>query len=146
LLNQPWGVAFDPAGNMLIADSGNNRIRRVNSANLISTFAGDGTACALSTDPCGDGGSATAAQLNYPFTVAASGGTVYIADELDLRIRKVAGGLINTYAGTGISGYNGNGLPALSTNLDDPLGIAVNPLNKALYFVDDVQARVRRVH
>jgi sugar lactone lactonase YvrE len=145
-LNQNWGVAFDAAGNMYIADSVNNRIRKVNTAGMISTFAGDGTACALSTDSCGDGGPPTAAHLNYPLTVAVSGTTVYIADELDLRIRKVAGGIINTYAGTGIQGYNGNGLPALSTNFDDPLAIAVNPLNKALYVVDDVQSRVRRVH
>jgi sugar lactone lactonase YvrE len=146
LLNQPWGVAFDPAGNFLIADSGNNRVRQVNTAGIITTAVGDGTACALSTNPCGDGGSPTAAQLNYPFTVVVSGGTVYIADELDLRIRKVSGGIIDTYAGTGIDGYNGNGLAALSTNFDDPLAVAVNPLNKALYVVDDLQSRVRRVH
>jgi sugar lactone lactonase YvrE len=146
LLNSPWGVGFDSGGNLYIADSANNRVRRVDTAGTISTFAGNGTACPAGTNPCGDGGSSTAAQLNSPITVAVSGGTVYIADELDLRIRKVAGGIISTYAGTGIAGYNGNGLPALSTNLDDPLSLAVNPVNSSLYLVDDVQARVRRVH
>lgn len=146
LLNQPWGVALDSKGNFYIADSGNNLVRKVNSAGTISTYAGDGAACALSTDPCGDGGSPTAAQLNYPVVVAVSGGTLYIADELDVRIRKVASGVISTYAGTGTSGYNGNGLPALSTNLDDPVAVAVNPINKVLYLLDDVQARVREVH
>lgn len=146
LLNFPFGVGFDSGGNLYIADSGNNRVRLVNTAGTISTFAGNGTACSASTHPCGDGGSPTAAQLNSPTAVAVSGGTVYIADEFDLRIRKVASGIISTYAGTGIAGYNGNGLSALSTNLDDPLSVAVNPLNGSLYLVDDVQTRVRRVH
>jgi len=90
--------------------------------------------------------SATAGQLNFPFGVAISGSTVYISDELDLRVRKVSGGIISTYAGTGLQGYNGNGLPALSTNLDDLLSLAVNPVNKALYVVDDLQARARKIH
>jgi len=146
LLNFPFGPAFDSKGNLYIADSANNRVRVVNTAGTITTFAGDGTTCALSTDPCGDGGPPTAAQLNFPIGLTVSGGAVYIADELDLRIRKVARGVITTYAGTGLSGYNGNGLPALSTNLDDPVHVAVNPVNNALYVVDDVQARVRKVH
>jgi sugar lactone lactonase YvrE len=146
LLNFPWGVAFDAKGNMYVADSSNNRVRRVNTTGIISTFAGNGTACALSTDPCGDGGSPTAAQLNFPIVVALSGAAVYIADEFDLRIRKVAAGIISTYAGTGIAGYNGNGLPALSTNLDDPVSVAVSPVNNVLYVLDDSQTRVRRVH
>ncbi len=75
-----------------------------------------------------------------------AGGTVYITDELDMKIRKVSLGIISTYAGTGIAGYNGNGLAASSTNLDDPIDVAINPVNKALYEVDDLQARVREVH
>ena len=146
LLNSPWGIGFDSKGNLYIADSGNNRVRRVNSLGIISTFAGDGTACALSTDPCGDGGSATVAQLNYPLSVAISATTVYIADESDDRIRKVSAGMISTYAGTGNGGYNGNNMPALSTNLDDPIDVALNPVNGALYIADDIQARVREVH
>jgi hypothetical protein len=145
-LNQPLAVAFDPMGNFLIADSANNRIRLVNTAGIISTFAGDGTACALGTNPCGDGGSPTAAQLNFPLGLAVSGGTLYITDNQDWRIRKVSGGIISAYAGTGIQGYNGNGLAALSTNLDDPIAVAVNPINHVLYLVDDAQTRVRRVH
>jgi sugar lactone lactonase YvrE len=146
LLNSPWGIAFDSKGNLYIADSANNRVRKVNPLGTISTFAGDGTACADSTTACGDGGSPTAAQLNYPISLAVSGATVYIDDELDVKIRKVSAGIINTYAGTGIGGYNGNNLPALSTNLDDPVDVAINPANASVYLVDDVQARVRRVH
>ena len=145
-LNSPTGVAFDSRGNGYIADTGNNRVRIVNTSGVINTFAGNGTACPLPTNPCGDGGSATTAQLNIPLTVAVNGSSVYIADEVDLRIRKVAGGQITTYMGTGIGGYNGDNLPALSTNLDDPIAVAVNPVNKLLYVVDDVQARVRKVH
>jgi hypothetical protein len=75
-----------------------------------------------------------------------SAGVLYITDEADVKIRSVSGGIINTYAGTGNQGYNGNNLAALSTNLDDPLDIAVNPVNRALYEVDDLQCRVRRIH
>jgi len=145
-LNQPYGVTFDAAGNLYIGDYGNNRVRMVNPGGTMTTFAGDGTACATSTSSCGDGGSATTAQLNSPLGLAVSGSTVFITDEADLRIRKVTGGIISTYAGTGNSGYNGNGLVATSTNLDDPIDVAINPVNGALYLVDDVQARVRKVH
>jgi hypothetical protein len=92
----------------------------VNTAGTINTFAGSGTACVTSTNPCGDGGSPTAAQLNSPSAVAVSGETVFIADQLDMRIRKVVRGVINTFVGTGIAGYNGDNLPALSANLDEP--------------------------
>ena len=145
-LNAPYGIAFDPAGNLYIGDSGNNRVRKVSTAGVITTFAGNGTACALSTDACGDGGSATLAEFNFPVGITISKGILYIADEGDVRIRKVANGIITTVAGTGISGYNGNNLPALSTNLDDPIGLGVNPVNGVLYLVDDIQARVRAVH
>ena len=145
-LNAPYGIAFDPAGNLYIGDSGNNRVRKVNAAGAITTFAGDGTLCPLSTDPCGDGGPPTSAQFNFPLGLVISKGVLYIVDEGDLRIRKVAAGIISTYAGTGNGGYNGNGLPALSTNLDDPVDVAVNPVNGVLYLVDDLQARVRAVH
>lgn len=145
-LNGPFGLAFDPAGNLYIGDSGNNRIRKVNTAGVITTFAGNGTTCAFSTAACGDGGPPTAAQFNFPLGIAIAKGALYIADEVDVRIRKVANGVITTVAGTGISGYNGNGLPALSTNLDDPIDVGVNPANGVLYLVDDLQSRVRAVH
>jgi len=145
-LNFPWGLTFDSKGTMYIADAGNNRVRRVNTAGTISTFAGNGTACPLSTNSCGDGGAATAAQLNSPTSVAVSGTTVYIADELDLRVRKVSSGIINAYACSGLSGYNGDGHAAAATNCDDPVAVAVNPITKNLYFSDDLQTRVRKVH
>ena len=81
---------------------------------IITTIVGDGN-CGFS----GDGGLGTSAEVCFPESVVVTGGgTVYIADTSNLRIRKLAGGTINTYAGR-ISGFNGDG-PALSVNFDDP--------------------------
>ncbi|HZQ22726.1 MAG TPA: hypothetical protein VFA89_07990 [Terriglobales bacterium] len=140
-LNQPFGVAVDSKGNLFIADSNNNRVRRVNTSGIITTFAGNGT-CGFS----GDGGLATSAELCFPEGVAlTSTGAVYIADSFNFRIRSVSRGTINTFAGTGTSGYNGNRLAALSTNLDDPVAVTVNAQG-VLYMIDDAQALVRRIH
>ena len=139
-LNVPVGVAVDSKGDIFIADSSNNRVRKVTKG-IISTFAGDGN-CGFS----GDGGPATSAELCSPWDAAiTSKGLVYIADTFNLRIRKVASGEISTYAGTGVSGYNGNRLPALSTNFDDPVAVILNS-SGTLYLVDDATARVRKVH
>lgn len=69
---------------------------------------------------------------------------LYIADTGNLRIRRVSAGVITTYAGTGIYGYNGDGLPALSTNFDDPVALAEN-LFGTLFVLDDYQLLLRRV-
>lgn len=140
-LNVPTGVAVDKHGNVAIADWGNNRVRVVDTAGVINTFAGTGT-CGFS----GDGGPPTSAELCAPAGVAVtSNETVYIADELNVRIRKVASGKISTYAGTGLQGYNGEGLPALRTNLDDPVAVVVNSAGIP-FLVDDFTMRVRKVH
>jgi len=144
-LNFPYGVAFDTAGNLYIGDAGNSRVRQVNTSGTIMTFAGDGTACAGGATACGDGGAATLAQLNTPLGLAFSKGHLYITDEVDERVRQVSGGVITTIAGTGYGGYNGNNLPALSTNIDDPIDLAVNPVTGVVYLVDDVVARVRKI-
>jgi trimeric autotransporter adhesin len=140
-LNSPVGVGLDRRGNIFIADYGNNRVREVNTSGTITTFAGDGNCGFL-----GDGGPPTSAELCFPEGVAITGGgTVYIADSGNFRIRKVAANTISTYAGTGAAGYNGDGLAALSTNLDDPVAVTLNP-SGIVYVVDDVQNRVRRIH
>ncbi|MBZ5572642.1 MAG: hypothetical protein LAO09_12290 [Acidobacteriia bacterium] len=138
-LNNPAGVAVDAQGNVYIADSTNNRVRIVDTSGLISTITGDGT-CGFT----GDNGPANTAEVCSPEGVAVSGGTLYIADEDNRRIRKISGGVITTYAGSGAPGYNGNNLPALSTNLDDPVGVAVDPKG-TVYEVDYFQGLVRRV-
>jgi len=116
-LRNPVGLALDGSGNLYIADRGNHRIRKVSAGGVISTVAGNGGA-----GFGGDGGAATAAGLNVPFDVKAdAGGELYIADLNNHRIRKVdVGGIISTFAGNGIAGYNGDGGPANSAQLNSP--------------------------
>ncbi len=100
-LNAPSGVDLDVAQNVYVADTGSNRIRRVAATSGgISTVAGDGSPCALSTTPCGDGGPPTAGQLTGPIGVAVDGAVVYVADTGANKIRRV-GSLISTLAGSG---------------------------------------------
>lgn len=122
-LNQPYGLGFDGLGQLYIADSGNSLIRKVNLAGMLTTTAGTQGAFGFS----GDGGPATAASLNFPQDVLVNGSGVYIADSYNARIRKIApSGVITTFAGTGMLGYNGNGLPANLTNIDVPVALAQN--------------------
>ncbi len=114
-LNGPWGVAVDHAGNLFIADSANNRVRKVSSSGIISTVAGNGTAPEPSFNPMpvGDGGPAISSELSSPLgvTVDASG-NLYIADSGDNVVRKVsATGIITTFIGGGLSGHGAPMLP-----------------------------------
>jgi streptogramin lyase len=138
-LNTPYGVALDTRGSLYIADSTNNRVRKVTPNGIITTIVGDGN-CGFS----GDGGLGTLAEVCLPTGVVVSGnGSVYIADTANFRIRKVAGGTINTYAGTGISGFNGDGAAA-SVNFDDPVALTFNP-SGVLFVVDDLTELVRTI-
>jgi hypothetical protein len=95
-LNGVMGVAADAAGDVYIADTGNNRIRKVSNG-VITTIAGNGF-----LGYSGDGGPATSAELNQPFGVAVDvSGNVYIADSENYVVRKVSNGVITTFAGTG---------------------------------------------
>lgn len=124
-LHFPNGIAVDSAGNLYIADTSNNRIRKVTaSTGDISTFAGDGTA-----GYSGDGGSASSAELNGPSGVAVDfGGNVYIADAGNYRIRKVTAstGDISTVAGDGTEGTSGDGGSATSAELTALSGVTVD--------------------
>ena len=138
-LNQPWGVAVDAAGNVYIADTVNNRIRKVANG-VISTVAGNGT-----LGYSGDDGPATSAQLSWPAGVAVdSAGNLYVADQNNNRIRKVSNGVITTVAGNGTPGYSGDNGPATSAKLYGPKGVAVDSAGN-LYIADTSNQRIRKV-
>jgi sugar lactone lactonase YvrE len=141
-LNSAYGVAVDSWGNIYIGDTLNNRIRKVGGAGIIRTIAGNGT-CGFS----GDGGSGSSAMICNPEGVAADrAGNVYIGDYTNLRVRKLSrAGTITTVAGSGNFGYNGENLPAVSTNLDGPIAVGIDNVGSA-FLLDDVQARVRKLH
>jgi sugar lactone lactonase YvrE len=140
-LNGPVNVAPDAAGNMFIADTNNNRIRKVTAAGVISTVAGTG-APAFG----GDGGPAMSAQLRFPGGIAVdAAGNLYIADTFNHRIRKItAAGVISTIAGNGTAGFGGDGGPATLAQLNDPHGIAVDSAGN-LFVADAGNHRIREV-
>ena len=142
-LFSPHGVAVDGAGNLFIADTVNHRIRKVDSAGVISTVAGTGW-----TGSRGDGGPAVDARLNRPYGVAVDGaGNLFIADTDNHRIRKVdSAGVISTVAGTGEfgGGFSGDGGPATAALLDRPYGVAVDGAGN-LFIADTVNYRIRKV-
>jgi PASTA domain/NHL repeat len=142
-LNVPEGVAVDGAGNVYIADRNNGRIRKVNTAGVITTFAGGGNPI---PPDIGDGGPATSARVALPDGVAVDGqGNVYIADRDQMRVRKVnAAGIITTIAGNGTQGEGGDGGPATSAQLRFPHGLAVDGLGN-VYISDYGNHRVRKV-
>jgi uncharacterized protein (TIGR03437 family) len=141
-MNGAFGVAVDAAGNVFIADFGNNRVRKVSVNGTISTVAGTGQ---VGFGFSGDGGPAIAAQLDHPSAVAVDGaGNLFIADTSNFRIRKVAiDGTITTVAGNG-RGYGGDGGSAVNAQLANPQGIAIDSSGN-LFIADVRNNRVRKV-
>ena len=143
-LNSPKGVAVDAAGDVYIADTGNGRILEVTPVGSITkttTMAGTGV-----NGYSGDGSPATSAQLNNPYGVALdAAGNIYITDTNNQRIRMVsaATGIITTVAGTGRSGYAGDGGPSTSAQLSFPRGMLVDASGKI--YVSDAQNNVIRL-
>jgi uncharacterized protein (TIGR03437 family) len=136
-LNLPGGLAVDSAGNLYIDDTNNYRIRKVSNG-VITTVAGNGT-----YGFSGDGGPATSAQLNEAFGIAFdSDGNLYIADQINNRIREVSNGVITTVAGNGTLGYSGDGGPATSAELYRPQGVAVDAAGN-VYIADTLNQRTR---
>ena len=147
-LNSPQGVAFDPAGNLYIADSLNNRVRMVTPQGIISTFAGNGLSSPDSVPGSfNDGGPATQGLLKRPQGVATDGaGNVYIADTGDNLIREVtnATGLISSIAGDGYPSYYGEDGPAVNSELHTPSDVAVDSSDN-VWIADTVNEYIREV-
>jgi DNA-binding beta-propeller fold protein YncE len=150
-LSQPAGQAADPAGrivfdhagNLLVADTQNHRVRRIDASGVITTVAGDGRA-----DYSGDGGPATAASLRAPADVAAAAdGTLFIADTGNSCVRVVdPDGVIRTAAGIcGARGAATDGENATESRLDRPYAVTVGR-DGSLYIADTYNHRIRVVH
>jgi len=137
-----YGLAIDSSGNLYFSDYTNNIVRQVNPSGIIITVAGNG-----SGGFSGDGGPATVAKLNYPFGLAVDpSGNLYIADYMNLRIRKVdTSGNITTVAGNGTCCFSGDGGSATSARVAYPYGVAADS-NGNLYIADTVNERIRKVN
>ncbi|MCD6011365.1 MAG: repeat containing protein [Flavipsychrobacter sp.] len=142
----PIDVATDRSGNIYIADELNNCIRKVNTAGIISTFAGNGI-----VGFTGDGGPATAAQFHWPAgvtvdkTMGPNAGYVYVSDQANHKVRLInTAGVINSIAGTGAPGYNGDGIVATFAQLYSPMGLAVDA-SSSIYIADAANNRIRSI-
>lgn len=140
-LNSPTGVAIDVVGNIYIADRENSRVRKVSSSGIMTTIAGDGT-----LGFSGDGGPAILAKLNVPTALTVDSlGNVYIADQVNERVRKVSvSGIITTVAGNGVQGFSGDNGLATSAKLYSPIGVALDA-QQNLYIADAGNNRIRKV-
>jgi DNA-binding beta-propeller fold protein YncE len=144
LLNGPFDLGFDAAGNLYFSDTFNHRIRRVDrQTGVITTCAGSGEA-----GYGGDGGPATRARLNEPYGIAIdSAANVYIADRHNHCVRRIDGasGVISTFAGNGAAGSGGDGALASQAAMVEPNGLALDPGQTRLLVADVADHRVRVV-
>ena len=139
-INQPWGLTVDAIGNLYISDYGNNRIRKVNTAGIISTIVGTNTGTYA-----GDGGPATAADIASPTGIIFdAAGNFYLADNGTNTVRYInTAGIIYTRAGNGTRGLTGDGGIATLAELDQPEGIAFD--SKGNLFIADYSSHRIRV-
>jgi len=139
---RPGGLAVDTQGNVYIADSVNNRIRKVDARGVITTVAGSGKYYG----DTGDGGSATEARFSFPFGVAvARDGSIYISDTGNNRLRKVTrSGTVVALAGSGGAGYEGDGRAGGEARLAAPEGITIDG-HGDLYVADTLNLRIREL-
>ncbi len=140
-LNTPGNCVIDAAGNIYIADWGNSVIRKVSTAGIITTIAGTGVATYG-----GDGGMATAAQLNHPYSVSLDlSNHLYISDEYNnrLRVLDLTTGIITLVGGNGVAGSGGDGGPATAAQFFQPDGIVADAGN--LYVADTRNNKIRKI-
>lgn len=145
LINQPRSICFDELGNMYVADYWAVTVRKINTiTNIISRYGG------VTRNPgySGDGGPATAAKIAGAFAICIDtvSDILYLTDTYNYRIRKInmLTGIISTFAGTGMNGYEGEDLLATGTKIGRPIGICLDS-NRNVYFGDWDNARVRRI-
>ena len=131
-LSSPSDVAVDALGNIYVADSANNQVVKIDHAtHILTVVAGTGR-----SGYNGDFIPATSAELSFPVAIAFDpAGNLYISDNDNARIRRVsaATGIITTYAGTGVSGYNFDNIPARLAQLNDPYHISLRPVRKPVH-------------
>ena len=141
-LNFPTGVALNSTGEVLIATNNSNYVVKVDNAGLIVHIAGTGSGFYS-----GDGGPATAAEVNTPTGGAAdAAGNIYFADSWNQRIRKVStSGIITTVAGNGTYGFSGDGGPATAATLADPISVTADAAGN-LFIVDKGNHVIRKVN
>jgi trimeric autotransporter adhesin len=135
----PGKVVFDAAGNLYVLDCGNNTLRKISTTGIVTLYAGGGVSPA-------DGVPATTAQLSFPVGLAIDpAGNIYIGDQIHNKVRKVnTSGIITTVAGTGGTGYTGDGFAATLATLSDPTGISLDTHGN-LYIADQLNHCIRKV-
>jgi sugar lactone lactonase YvrE len=147
-LNDPVGIAVDAAGNLFIADTYNDRIRKVSTNGTITTIAGSGApGCPSNICFSGDNGPAASAQFHSPMGIAVdTSGNLFVADYLNSRVRKISvNGIITTVAGDATCcAFSGDGGPATSATLWGPTSVAVDAAGN-IFIADATNNRIRKV-
>lgn len=140
-INAPFGIVLDAAGNIYFSETGNQRIRKIDTAGMITTIAGTGTAAYS-----GDGSAAIEASIKNPSGIALdTEGNLYFADSGNQRIRKIdTSGIISTVAGNGTYGFSGDNGPATSASLYNPSDVFVDTAGNIL-IADSSNNRIRKV-
>jgi len=140
--NTPQRIALDPSGNLYVADTLNHAIRRIDPAQRVTTVLGTGT-----PGSSGDGGNGVLGTINTPRGVSVDGSdTLYVSDTGSNRVRSLnlRTGIISPVAGSGSTGYSGDGGPAGSARLKNPRGLAVDNQG-GLIIADTFNSAFRRV-
>jgi sugar lactone lactonase YvrE len=140
-LSLPTALALDTSGNLFVADTGNHRIRRIDTSGTITTIAGDGT-----QGFSGDNGPATQASIDSPTGLAVTRSVLYLVDTHNHRVRRIdlSTNTIATIAGTGALGFSGDNALASSAALALPHGVSADASGN-LYLADTANHRIRRI-